>query len=297
MYFTAIETNSYNIDGEILVVIWDNPSAPQTTVSLMYGAQSVSGDAFSVTLAQPLDKTNPSTVLDMSLGISFGYQPAGQYSILELGINGTRISTSAGGQDDGEPTNGALITVGGIGDTNDNPVNPYQTDSGGARYDDELYNILPFLADGTTTFTVNSQNPSNDDNIFFAAIVLGNNTAAVGEGVTLGPASQSAAAGTNQTVTANVQDSHGSPISGRAVTFTVTSGANNGVSGTASTNASGVASFTYSSAIAGSDTLQASMTNSSSSLQTSNTVTVSWQEPTRPRSPSRSRTPPATARP
>ena len=68
--FLVTEANTTSIDGEILVVIWDDPTAPQTTVSLMYGAQTTTGDAFAVTLVQPVDKTDPSTVLDMSLGIS-----------------------------------------------------------------------------------------------------------------------------------------------------------------------------------------------------------------------------------
>lgn len=277
--FLVTEDPSPDIDGEILVVIWDDPTAPQTTVSLMYGAQSTLGDSFAVTLAQPVDKTNPATVLDMSLGISYGYQVSGQYSILELGINGTRISTSAGGQDDGGPFNGGLITVGGIGDTNDNPANPYYTDSqgGSERYDDELYNLLPFVSQGATSFVVSSSNPSNDDNIFFAAIVLGNNTAAVGEGLTLAPASQTSSVGTNKTVQATVQNASGSPIVGRNVTFTVTSGVNGGLSATVPTGAGGVASHTYSSSLAGSDTIIASMTNSDGNPQQSNSVTISWQ--------------------
>ena len=58
---------------------------------------------------------------DMGLGISFSSQP-GQNSNVE--VNGTRVTSSAGGQDDGGNENGALITVGGLDDSNDNPSNP-----------------------------------------------------------------------------------------------------------------------------------------------------------------------------
>lgn len=292
--FTVTEKNTEDIDGEILAVIWDEPSAAPTTISILFGAQKTTGDSFNVNLAQPVDKTNPATVLDMSLGISYGYQPAGQFSYLEMGVNGTKISSSAGGQDDSchdYPTthscpgaNGALITVGGIGDLNDNPPDPNATDltchsaagDPAPRCDDELYNLLPFIANGTTSFTVYTLNPSNDDNIFFAAFVLGANTAAVGEGIILTPALSSAATGATQAINAHVQSNTGDPISGRAVTFTVISGPNVGKSGVATTSASGDAPFSYTSTIAGSDTLQGCMTNTSGLIQCSNQVTVTW---------------------
>lgn len=284
--FTVTELVSVttNIDGEILAVIWDEPSAPPTTISLLFGAQSTTGDSFTVSLASPVDKTNPATVLDMSLGISYGFQPAGQYSILSLGINGTRISSSAGGYDDGQPANGALITAGGIGDMNDNPPDPLATDltcrsAAGLpapRCDDELYNLLPFVSNGATSFTVSTLNPSNDDNIFFAAIVLGANTASVGEGITLTPASGSSATSTAQTVNAHVQSITGNPISGRSVAFKVISGPNVGLTGSVSTNSGGDALFSFTSTVAGIDTIQGCMTNTSGVLQCSNQVTRTW---------------------
>jgi hypothetical protein len=272
--FTVAENPTYAIDGEALVVIWDDPSAAPTTITLMYGAQSTAGDSFQVTLGSPIDKTNPATVLDMALGITYGYQVVGygaQYSILEMGVNGQRVSSSAGGQDDGEGANGALITVGGIGDTNANP-DPYASAAGplGFRTDDELYSLLPFVNNGDTSFTVHTVNPSNDDNIFFAAITLGNNTAIVGEGILISPATGSAAKGATQSVQAQVQTTTAAPVVGRTVTFKVISGPNTGLTGTGVTNASGIATFSYTSSLSGSDTIQASMVNSQSLTQQSN---------------------------
>jgi hypothetical protein len=283
--FTVLELPSITtlIDGESLAVVWDDATASPTTVTLMFGAQSTFGDSFTVTLAQPVDKTNPATVLDMSLGISYGFQPSGQFSILQIGVNNQRISTSAGGQDDGIPANGGLITVGGIGDLNDNPPDPFATDrtcvgafGPAPRCDDELYNLLPFVADGSTSFTVSTVNPSNDDNIFFAAIILGANTAVVGEGILLSPASASGPINSTQSVTAHVQSSTGTPVQGRVVTFKVVSGPNVGLTGTAATNAAGDAVFGYISSLAGTDSINASMVNSSSVLQLSNVVTRTW---------------------
>jgi hypothetical protein len=61
------------------------------------------------------------------------------------------------------------------------------------------------------------------------------------------------------------------------VTFTVVSGPNAGKGGTAMTNASGVATFTYSdTGGAGTDTIKATFVDSAGKTQTSNTVTKTW---------------------
>ena len=115
------------LDGSILAVIFDDPNQTVTnTAILLFGAQKITGDTFNIGLAEPLDKTDPNLVLDFSLGISFGYQGINygtQRS--EVDVNGKRITSSAGGQDDGYDGNGGLITVGGIGDSNANPPDPY----------------------------------------------------------------------------------------------------------------------------------------------------------------------------
>jgi hypothetical protein len=171
---TITEVNTLGIDGEILVVIFDDPNqATNNTILLYFGAQNVIGDTFVIELGTPIDKSDPNLVLDFSLGISYGYQTSSvtnQYSTVD--VNGTRLTTSAGGQDDGDNDNGALITVGGIGDSNSNPPNPYALPAN-ARSDDELYDLKPFVNNGDTSITIDTHNPSADDNIFFAAVFLG----------------------------------------------------------------------------------------------------------------------------
>jgi RHS repeat-associated protein/uncharacterized repeat protein (TIGR01451 family) len=78
--------------------------------------------------------------------------------------------------------------------------------------------------------------------------------------------------GTTQTLTATLKDSNGVAIPNAAVQFTV-SGANS-LTGTATTNASGAALFTYSGTHSGNDTVQAA-----SGAAVSNTATVSWVTP------------------
>src|SRR4029077_12273755 len=145
-------------------------------------------------------------------------------------VNGTRVSTSAGGQDDGESANGALLTVGGIDDSNANPTDPQSGPNGDFRQDDELYDLRPFVTVGTSTISVFTRNPSNDDNIFFAAFALKGATAIVGEGVVLTPPTAIHTVNASHSVTARLQDTNGNPIQGRSVTFTVTAGPNGGLS-------------------------------------------------------------------
>jgi hypothetical protein len=182
--FTIAEpNNTLQIDGEILAVIFDDPTVTiNKSITLLYGAQSTTGDTFNVALTAPIDKSDPNQQLAFGLGISYGYQAAGilnQYSLID--VNSTRISSAAGGQDDCDQKyaaapnfascgNGSLLTVGGTGDSTSNPVDPNATpqDSCVPRCDDELYNLEPFVNSGDTAFTIHTLNPSNDDNIFFA---------------------------------------------------------------------------------------------------------------------------------
>lgn len=78
--------------------------------------------------------------------------------------------------------------------------------------------------------------------------------------------------GTSQTLTATLKDSNSIAIPNATVQFTV-SGANS-LTGTATTNASGVATFIYSGTHSGNDAVQAT-----SGTAVSNTATVSWVTP------------------
>lgn len=78
--------------------------------------------------------------------------------------------------------------------------------------------------------------------------------------------------GTTQTMTATLTDPAGAPIANATVQFNVT-GANT-TTGTATTNASGVATFTYTGNASGADTVQAT-----SGSAVSNNATVNWITP------------------
>ena len=61
-----------------------------------------------------------------------------------------------------------MITVGGFDDSNQNPSDP-SARGPTPKFDDELYSLVPFLSAGDETITVTTQNPSDDDIIFFAS--------------------------------------------------------------------------------------------------------------------------------
>lgn len=154
------------IDGELLAIVYENAALPEGSVAILDGGQNTGGETTTVNFANPLgDVTDPNFVADMSLGISFSVTSS---QVSQIDINGNRMSSSAGGIDDGVGSDGGLITAGGIGDTNANPANPNSNTSP----DDELYDLKPFLTQGDTSFSIFTKNPSNDDNIFFMGLTI-----------------------------------------------------------------------------------------------------------------------------
>ena len=96
-----------------------------------------------------------------------------------------------------------------------------------------------------------------------------------GSALTLAPPSQTRGVGMSATVTATFTNSCGQPLSNVAVNFAIQSGPNAGRTGLGTTDANGNATFIYSSALAGTDTIRASVSNIAGSIP-SNTVTVTW---------------------
>lgn len=283
--FTVDESaaGSDNVDGTVLAVIFDDPQQTQiTTIILMFGAQENTGDQFAVTFVESIDPNDPSAIADMGLAISFSSQEPGaganpQFSTVD--VNGTRLTSAAGGEDDGATDNGALMTVGGLDDSNVNPADPNQSPTqalGDSQLDDELYSLLPLLNGPTNAITIDTLNPSNDDNIFFAYFRL-SGTAIIGQGITLTPLVANRPVNAMHTVTAHVVDSGGAPVAGVAINFDVLGGPNTGAGATGIiTDANGEARFTYTDTNgAGTDTLQAFFNDGLTTIN-SNTAIVNW---------------------
>lgn len=174
--FTVTEVATGSIDGCILAVISDDPAQTvDRTAILLFGGQELTGDTFNINVTPAIDLSNPDLVLNFGLGIGFSAQGGeanlcGGNQVSLVDVNTVRMTSCAGNWDDGTLTNGALLTVGGLGDSNANPVNvnlPAQI----GEIEDELYDLIPFVANGDTVITVDTINPSNDDLIFFAHLL------------------------------------------------------------------------------------------------------------------------------
>jgi len=274
------EGNTYPVDGTALYVIFNDPSTSITrTAVIAFGAQATTGDQFAIGFGQPVDM-EPTTVIEMGLAISYGYA-RGTCQTSYIDVNGQRFTSSAGGNDDGEDDNGALVTVGGVGNSRANPDDPMYNDpclyEDFTDYDDELYDIASRVNDGDTGMSVTTFNPSGDDNIFAAHILL-DFAAVVGEGAVLTPAAAVNCLGETHTVTVTIQDDNGQPIPGREVNIDVVEGPNAGQgSGPLSTNAAGQASFSYTSWVEGQDALVATFYNNAGALEQSNRAIKVWE--------------------
>ena len=98
-------------------------------------------------------------------------------------------------------------------------------------------------------------------------------------GLTLTPATATNILGAQHTVTALVKDTINNPVPSVVVTFTILSGPNAGLTGQATTDVNGQATFSWSSQVVGTDTVQASITNAAGAPITA-TATKDWILPT-----------------
>jgi hypothetical protein len=99
--------------------------------------------------------------------------------------------------------------------------------------------------------------------------------ACTGATVSLAPQTQTHTVGNVATATATFENGCGQPLQGASVAFDVASGPNAGATGSGVTDSNGQASFSYSGANAGTDTLQAAISNPAGTI-TSNTVDAVW---------------------
>jgi PEP-CTERM motif len=159
-------------DGETLVVSYQDATTAGLSSFILDGELSLTGDTTRLNFDQPYTGGD----FIVSFADTYSFQPSGQLTIVDVTTDSTssrRLTSSAGGQDDGEGANGALITAGGIGDSLTNP-NPFASAFGGFRSDDELYNLAlgnsadpnPFIQAGDTFVELKTVNPSNDDNVY-----------------------------------------------------------------------------------------------------------------------------------
>jgi hypothetical protein len=131
------------------------------------------------------------------------------------------------------------------------------------------FQALAMARDGANTYTA-------PDGTTGSVYILARGHGLSTSNIALAPATATVPVGSTHTLTATVL-SGGSPVTGVNVSFQVNSGPNSGIGGTGTTDSSGQASFSYSSATAGTDSATASFIDSSSHTQTSNAATIEWQ--------------------
>lgn len=169
-------TDNNNIEGSSLLVIFDDPDSVWGSVIFMFGSSDTTGDSFEASF--PALGSDELAGHWLSLAIGFGYQRTGlaQSSTVTITtsaeLSPQTLSQVAGGYDDGDNGDGALITVGGIGDSIENNPGTSTTFVSANRTDDELYGLEDYLAAGDTSITVKSINPSNNDDIYQAVLYL-----------------------------------------------------------------------------------------------------------------------------
>lgn len=179
--WTATEGGATNqIDGEALVIVYSNAAAQPTTttVAILDGFSASGGDTSNLSFtALPAGFTAQMMIGD---GFSFdGTDPAAPSTntqVSTIKVNNTTLTANAGHCDDAQNScqNGNLITVGGINaGSKDDPLTPFPNPTVGQ--DHEHYNLGNILAVGDTSATLNTNNPSNDDNIFLEVFLLTGN--------------------------------------------------------------------------------------------------------------------------
>ena len=183
------------LNGVALVVVYENNSLPERSIFILDGGLGFELETTSFTFGRPVNTLNPRFQATLSFGIQHGYQGGagdvagtricgefvGQFNIVD--VNNQRLTSCAGNYDDGFARNGALITVGGVGDSLDVPADPFQRAGDGAIprvLDDELYDITGFIRNGDTSLSLTTENPSRDDSIFLGIIMLTGEAAQLG---------------------------------------------------------------------------------------------------------------------
>ncbi|OFZ00066.1 MAG: hypothetical protein A3K10_05645 [Bacteroidetes bacterium RIFCSPLOWO2_12_FULL_31_6] len=135
--YTSQETNSGDIDGVGLIVVWNNPVVVNSAIHVSIGSGAAGGLVLVTDsiITAPINTALIGFEATLGLGFSFSTGTGGQISTVS--INGSVIDPVAGGYDDGIYANGGLITLGGFGDSK-------------LTLDDEYYDFSSFIVNGST---------------------------------------------------------------------------------------------------------------------------------------------------
>jgi uncharacterized repeat protein (TIGR02543 family) len=163
--------------GLALTVVFENPTLASDTSVMVYFGQAASDSQQTQFAFDPLAANASGSSL--SLAIAWSAAQSNEVSIVYASNeatpgtvssdsgNFTLITQTAGRYDDTDEPSRGYLTVGGVGDSVANPGAEDTRDT-----DDELYNVDSLLTAGTEKITLETNNPSGDDNFFQAVLFL-----------------------------------------------------------------------------------------------------------------------------
>ena len=222
------------------------------------------------------DSTTAQTVNSISVSLStctFAYWPSN--TVLQPGQQLIIAQTVSGASDGCDNTSGQM-------DTSD--LGPNGEDWSGDCNQSGVIPQINATIDGVANTFVDSKQVLNTGGVDLASCPPGSNestqwsllgTRCSGATLSLAPATQTEPVGSEADLNATLLNGCGDPLQDASVDFTIPSGPNAGKTGSAVTNASGVAPFSYTGSATGTDTVQASTTNPAGTI-TSNNATVVW---------------------
>ncbi len=135
--YTIAEGTPSAIDGNGLIVVWNNPTVLNTAVHVSIGSRNTATIVTDSIFTAPINPTAPGFAAKMGMGFAFSTGTGSQ--IATVSLNNSVLTTNAGGLDDGDAfANGSLITLGG-----------YQ-DNLSLATEDEYYDIAAFIPNNST---------------------------------------------------------------------------------------------------------------------------------------------------
>ena len=134
--YTSAEASPSAIDGEGIIVVWDNPTVMNSAVHVSIGSRTTATVVSDSIATAPINTLQPGFQATLGLGFAFSTGTGNQISTVS--INGGVLDVNAGGWDDGATlANGALITLGGYSDSR-------------TTLNDEYYDFASFIPNNST---------------------------------------------------------------------------------------------------------------------------------------------------
>jgi hypothetical protein len=131
-------------EGSGLMVIWNDSAAPNSSITILIGGETASSLGTTSLATTAINKSASGFSCKVGGSVLYSTGDGGQVSTVAL--NGTTITTTAGGLDDGTYGNGGLFTIGGDGDTTAS----------------EVYDCGSYVSTGDTAVSVGISGASDD---------------------------------------------------------------------------------------------------------------------------------------